>query len=125
MPDKRRRQPTCRHCLKSIPSPGLQEPVWRDFLTRLAGLKKDPVTDGVFDILTADSHIQARWHNQGQGLYGVFNVRGQQGPAPVDLPAGLYQNLLDDRTVRVREGQLVLPAGPVVLRYGDPGLPAA
>ena len=93
--------------------------VLSNFLTRLTALKKDPATAGVFDILACDSHFQARWDNGGRGLYGIFNVRGQSGPMPVDLPDGDYANLLEEGSeLTVSEGRIDLPPGPVVVRYG-------
>lgn len=100
------------------PPPG-QTPVLSDFLTRLARLKKEPALEGQFDILTGDTHLQARWDGEGQGLYGIFNVQGYRASVPVDLPDGRYENLVDDGEIAVSGGRVLLPAGPVVVRYGS------
>lgn len=92
------------------------EPLLTDFLTRLAALKKDAATDGLFEFVAADSHFQARWQADELSLYGIFNVRGVKGPAPVKLPDGLYTNLLNDSPVRVSNGALLLSPEPVIIR---------
>jgi hypothetical protein len=101
------------------PAPG-DKPVLSDFLTRLARLKKDPATDGTFELIARDTHLQARWENRSQGLYGIFNVRGHTGRVAVDLPDGRYVNLLDDTKLVVSQGQIELPLTPVVVKYSPP-----
>lgn len=88
-----------------------------DFLTRLAKLKKDPATDGSFEIVAADTHLQARWRAGEHGLYGIFNVQSQTGAASIDLPDGVYMNLLADTQVTISAGQIQLPLSPVIVRF--------
>ena len=90
-------------------------PPLSDFLSRLAALKKDPATDGAFDILAHDTHIQARWRFQ-SSLYGIFNLRGITGPVPVGLQDGSYTNLLNDASITVAGGHVDIPQEPVIVR---------
>lgn len=93
------------------------KPPLSDFLTRLAALKKDPATNGLFEIVAADTHFQARWSDGEHGLYGIFNIQSQTGPVSVELPDGLYMNLLDDNHITVSARQMDLPLSPVIVRF--------
>ncbi|MCL4304087.1 MAG: alpha-amylase [Anaerolineae bacterium] len=93
------------------------QPVLSSFLARLAALKKDPATDGSFEIVAAETHFQARWSGDEGGLYGIFNVQGQTGAVSVELPDGVYLNLLDDTQIIVSAGQIQLPLLPVIVRF--------
>ena len=90
-------------------------PPLSDFLARLSALKKDLATEGAFDILTRDTHIQARWRHK-SSLYGIFNLRGITGSVPVELPDGTYTNLLNDASVIVVGGHVDIPPEPVIVR---------
>ena len=86
-----------------------------DFLTRLAAIKKDPATNGQFEILAGDNHFQAYWRRSHRSLAGFFNVRGASAMVSVHLPDGTYQNLLDNQPVKVLKGNLDLPLGPIIV----------
>ncbi len=103
------------------------EPIaWRDyglqpFLTRLAGLKKDPAqTQGQFTLLGAQPALTACWQSAAGGLFGVFNVAGAAGSIAIPLPDGDYLDALTDDHVPIRQGQMALPAGAHILRYEAP-----
>ena len=90
------------------------------FLSRLAALKKDPAqTEGQFTILDGDPAIQAAWHKPGESLYGVFNVNGAEGSVDVQLPDGVYHDVLHDKEISVRFGQIALLESAVILRYTE------
>lgn len=97
--------------------------IWRDyglqsFLTRLCKLKKDAAqVDGQFVLITAVPAITAHWQNGNEGLYGVFNVAGAIETLPTPLPDGHYVDLLSDRTIEVRDGEMAVPETAVILRY--------
>jgi glycosidase len=89
-----------------------------DTLTRLAGLKKDPAqVYGQLSYLTGEPAVQAVWYTPESTLFGVFNVNAHNGLVAVPVPDGSHTNLLDDSTVKVERGKLVLPESAVVLRY--------
>lgn len=90
----------------------------QSFLTRLCQIKKDPVQmNGQFTLLHDAPALSALWQAQDEGLYGVFNVAGINEVMPVPLPDGQYVNLLDDRVVEVRGGEMAVPETAVILRY--------
>jgi len=90
-------------------------PPLSDFLARLTALKKDHATDGTFDILARDTHIQAQWRYQ-SSLYGIFNLRGIIGSVPVKLPDGDYTNLLNGTSITVAGEHVNIPPEPVIVR---------
>lgn len=91
------------------------------FLTTLAQLKKDPAQmQGEFTLLAGEPAIQAAWVAPGSGLYGVFNVAGNSGSAAVQLPDGVYTDILSGADVCAIEGQLALPTTAMILRTTEP-----
>lgn len=91
---------------------------FQPFLTRLAHLKKDPAqVDGRLSLLAGSPAIAAMWQADNGGLYGVFNVAATTGSMDTPLPDGDYRDLLNDRTVTVRDGRLPLPRAAAILRY--------
>jgi glycosidase len=88
------------------------------YLTRLCKLKKDVVmVDGRFTLLTSQPALSALWQGEAGGLFGAFNVAGVTAVMAAPLPDGTYTNLLDDRPVEVRDGEMAAPDTAVVLRY--------
>ena len=91
------------------------------FLTRLNWLKQDPaVVSGAFRLLAASRGIQAAWQGEPAGLYGIFNVNGEAGPVEVQLPDGIYTNLLNDEPIAIRGGRTEMPAIAAILRGALP-----
>jgi glycosidase len=96
---------------------------WRDYrlqtyLTTLCRLKKDPVqVEGKFSLLSAEPALAAAWQAAAEGLYGAFNVAGTDGIMPTPLPAGAYLDLLSERPVTVRDGEMMVPESAVIMRY--------
>lgn len=90
------------------------------FLTRLAMLKKHPaLVDGQFTILESHPAIQAAWQQPGESLYGVFNVSGGEGEIDVQLPDGIYEDVLHETEIEVRGGWMALLESAVILRYTE------
>jgi hypothetical protein len=91
------------------------------FLTRLAQLKKDPAqVDGRFIILADEPAIQAAWFTETGGLYGLFNVGHNTGQASVQLPDGVYEDVLNGGQVSVAQGWAPLPESAAILRFSGP-----
>ncbi len=87
------------------------------FLTRLCQLKKDPVqVHGQFTLLQHQPALSALWQAENEGLFGAFNVAGVTDVMATPLPDGVYVNLLDDRPVEVRDGEMAVPETAVILR---------
>jgi hypothetical protein len=90
------------------------------FLTRLAQLKKDPAqVEGQWVLLNAEPAIQAAWDWPGASLYGVFNTSAATGPVDVQLPDGIYVNLLSGAPVRVERGSTPMPDSAFIVRYSS------
>lgn len=87
------------------------------FLTALARLKKDIAqTQGKFTLLAGEPAIQAAWSAPGAGLYGVFNISGNSGSVEVQLPDGVYTDVLTGASVSVNAGQVSIPQTALILR---------
>ena len=98
---------------------------WGDYslqplLRTLSLLKKDPAQmDGHFVLLSGEPAIQATWYQRGNGLYGVFNVSGEEGDVAVRLPDGSYADLLGGGPVQVEQGRMALPKSAAIVRYAE------
>lgn len=97
--------------------------VWKDYplqayITCLAQLKKmRELGEGKFILLEGDETIQATWIlDNKQMLYGVFNVERVTNRIPVQLPDGVYENILNDHQVEVVARSIQAPHGAVILR---------
>lgn len=53
-----------------------------------------------------------------QKLAGVFSLKGKPAEVEVDLPDGVYRNLIDDSEITVAGGKLFCAASPVILELG-------
>lgn len=97
--------------------------IWRDyslqgFLTKLCQLKKDPAqVEGDFQLIAATPAITAHWQAENEGLYGAFNVAGVVDVMPTPLPDGVYTDLISEREIEVRDGEMMVPETAVILRY--------
>lgn len=88
------------------------------FLTTLARLKKDQAqVEGQFVLLSGEPALQATWYLPGNSLYGVFNVGRATGEIKVQLPNGVYTNLLNGKPVQVQRGRTTLPKEAAIVRY--------
>lgn len=90
---------------------------FKDFLTILAHLKKDPAQkEGQLVFTQAEPAIVAVWEKQGGNLLGVFNVSKNSGSIPVPLPDGDYVNELDQNPVTIKNGLMNIPSIAAILR---------
>ncbi len=105
------------------------------FLTTLAALKKhDALRGGDFWVLDDEPFVQAAWARpagellapvgagpqESVGLYGVFDVGGHEGSAPMQLPDGRYRDLISGELLDVDRGRLPMPGPVVVLEFDAP-----
>ncbi len=92
------------------------------YLTCLAKLKKTPeLQAGRFILLDGDSSIQAVWvGDSNRILYGIFNVKGISDRIDVQLPDGIYEDVLNNCTVEVTGQSIEAPWGAVILRVEVP-----
>ncbi len=72
---------------------------------------------GQFTLLLHQPALSALWQAEDEGLFGAFNVAGVTDVMATPLPDGIYVNLLDDRPVEVRDGEMAVPETAVILRY--------
>ncbi len=95
------------------------------FLTRLAQMKKDPAQImGQFIILESEPLLQAVWfYPEGESLYGVFNPAGSRQVFKTQLPDGRYEDLINDREVRIFHSRMEAPASCAILKVKLDGPP--
>ena len=85
-------------------------------LRRLYQLKKHPLlTDGAYHVraLAGDILLAVRWAGERQ-LTGIFSVKGNRAPVPVDAPDGQYPNLAGGGSVEVKFGKVRCQGLPII-----------
>lgn len=71
----------------------------------LASIKKDPIfAEGTYDIHVVDDCLIASYKKGSRTLYGIFNTNAEA--VTIDLPDGIYENLIDGSTVEVIRGSI-------------------
>lgn len=89
-----------------------------DVLSKLAVLKHDSAqVNGLLTFLAAEPVIQAVWENGDESLYGLFNVAGAGDLVEVQLPDGVYPDLLGGEKFSVLDGKCCAPESAVIVRY--------
>jgi glycosidase len=111
---------------EETPSLVESEPVeWGDyelsaFLRKLTQLKKDDAqVHGRFALLSATDALQACWLGRDYSHYGVFNVSRTTQPISVQLPDGIFIDMLSDEQVEVKGGTIAAPETGRILRINS------
>ncbi len=94
-----------------------EDPDFTALLKTMMKIKKLPIVlKGVFsiDMPLMDSMIAARFEKGGEKLIGLFNMRVLKGEIDVDLPDGVYKNLLGGE-ITVKGGKTEFPKHPAVI----------
>lgn len=86
------------------------------FLTQLGKLKKHPaLTDSRYEVCALPRDILLASHrSNGHRLLGVFSLRGERSLVSVDVPDGIYTNLIDGSSVEVQAGTLACTGRPII-----------
>jgi len=88
------------------------------FMAALFKIKKDPVFgNSLYSVNALPGEILLALHrDQERRLYGVFSLKGIAAPVSVDVPDGLYKNLIDGTSFRVEDFTLNCPGTPVIFQ---------
>ena len=86
-------------------------------LSRLRQIKgslgsRDSFSAAADDVL--DMAVMERESSSGHS-YGVFSLKGREGPASLGLKDGEYTNRIDGRSVKVKDGSLFCDGRPVII----------
>jgi cyclomaltodextrinase len=86
------------------------------FLKTLIHLKKDKIfSEGVLDFVQTKDIAVLKYHLGNDELYGIFNLENIK-EIDLDLPDGIYQNLLSNSTYTIKNKKLILKDEPIYLR---------
>ena len=88
-----------------------------DYIKKLARMKRNEIfTDSTYQVkAVGESALTAMHEKDGRKAVGVFPLHGQTAFIPVDLPDGIYANLLDGSAVEVFRGGVQCRREPVIL----------
>ena len=86
-------------------------------LRKLYRIKQDPLfADSAYEVTALPRDVVLATHEKnGSKLLGVFSMRGAHSVVRIDLPDGVYENLLGG-TVDVFEGTIGIAGEPVIVR---------
>lgn len=87
-------------------------------LRTLAQIKRDPIfTDSTYTVQSRPGDILVAVHSRGdRKMAGIFSARGQAALVNVDLPNGIYPNLITGEPVEVRDGLVPSTGEPIILK---------
>ena len=94
-----------------------EDPKLAGLMRKMAAIKKDPVfTDSCYTLKVAAQDVLIATHEkQADKLVGIFSLRGYRGSVELDVPDGVYENLLGG-TVRAENGHIVTDAKPIIIK---------
>lgn len=87
------------------------------FLRKLHDIKQDPLfADSAYSVTALPREVILAIHEKdGRRMIGIFSARGETSVVRLDLPDGIYENLLGG-TVDVYEGTIGITGEPVILK---------
>ena len=91
------------------------------FLQELYQLKKHPLmTDSSYKVWAMPGEILCAVHQRYENkLFGIFSVQGNSTLVSVDIPDGMYRNMLNQETVEVHRGRIYNAGEPMVLEVSE------
>ena len=90
-------------------------------LRTLAQIKRDPIfTDSTYTVQSRPGELLVAVHSRGdRKMAGIFSARGQAALVNVDLPNGIYPNLITGEPVEVRDGLVPSTGEPIILKIAE------
>ena len=89
---------------------------WQPYLTKLRQMKRHIPLSGEYRLaVCGDDIVLGKYNSPGQKVRGVFSLKGACGSMPVDLPDGVYRDLVDGREVAVCDGRIQTDGRPVIV----------
>ena len=88
---------------------------WQPYLKQLRAMKRRLPLLGDYRLRCDGDVIVGSYVAPEKQVWGVFPVRGAEGTVAVNLPDGLYCDMIDGRDVEVRNGTVCTDGTPVVL----------
>lgn len=89
-------------------------------LRRLYEIKKDPLfTDSAYEVKAMPRDVLLAEHSRGgRRMLGIFSLRGESALVSVNVPDGIYRNLIDGANVEIYEGMLRTDGEPIIAEIG-------
>lgn len=86
------------------------------FLTKLSEIKRLPIfTDSSYKLTAQSDDILTAVHSKGESkAVGIFSLKGKSGIANIELPDGLYKNLIDGNEKEVFRGRVATDGQPII-----------
>ena len=86
-------------------------------MSRLYEIKKSPVfADSTYEVKALPGGVLVATHSKGGDRYiGIFPVTGEASLIDIDLPNGLYTNLISGENVEVHAGMLAVDGRAIIL----------
>ena len=88
---------------------------WQPYLKQLRAMKRRLPLRGDYRLRCDGGVIVGSYVTPDKQVWGVFPVSGAECTVAVDLPDGLYRDMIDGREVEVRNGKIHTDGTPVVM----------
>lgn len=91
------------------------------FLRRLSEIKKDAAfSDSSYEVRALPGDVLIAVHSRGSKKYfGVFPVTGKASLIDIDLPNGLYENLINGEQIEVHAGMMSVDGSAMIFDLSD------
>lgn len=91
------------------------------FLQQMYGIKQAPIfAQGSYRVEDGGNSILKAYYEDGQQrMLGLFSTKGEAAVVVVDVPEGVYENLVDGSMVTVEGGLLTFQGEPVIISAGE------
>lgn len=91
---------------------------------RLSQIKKDPLfADSRYEVTAMPHDIMLASHSRGsRQMLGVFSLRGKSSLLQVNVPDGVYQNLINYQNLEIHAGMLSMDGQPVIIDVSRKGI---
>ena len=89
---------------------------WQDYLRQLREMKRQLPLDGDYRLSChGESFVLGKYDTRDCHVRGVFSMKGEQAQIHVDLPDGVYHDLVDSREVTVNNGFVHVEGEPIIV----------
>ncbi|MDE7263681.1 MAG: hypothetical protein K2N64_03350 [Anaeroplasmataceae bacterium] len=90
-----------------------------DLMKRCYQIKKDPIfIEGVYTLYEEEVEaVHITYKTSNRIVECIFNVGNVNGSIPSVLSEGIYNNMINDEKVEVKEGKIIVGADPIIVEY--------
>ncbi len=84
-------------------------------IKRLQTITTHPIfAEGIFDLKAVNGALVGKYTKEERTMVGIFNVSKSRGPIALDAGTKTVRNLIDGKTIEIKEGKVYLSFKPMI-----------